>query len=288
MPARHANSARCRILRELRADEHEFWRLARHRKSRPIVNGEPGGQDRPADRLAKLQREALDRFELELSDMRTTMAAMASCCEQSLTRLRDAQWVPYESTSRLVDDIATGSEAERVEIARLTEELAATRLELERVRAECRAEIEAIREEAARECAEAVASSQRELEEARELANLAVESELNVREELTAMRARNQEIVDAQMLRLIEFKRELEVASAEARARAAAENSGDSGPAQDQTPAAAEPQAPAAAAPAPATAAPELNRHHRAPEFSAIEAVLASSPPVAAWERLGA
>src|SRR5689334_3988599 len=180
MPARHANSARCRILRELRADEHEFWRLARHRRTPPVMNSEPDAQDRPADLLAKLQREAADRFELELSDLRTSMAAMAACCEQSLTRLRDAQWVPYAGASRIVDDITAGSNGDRAEVARLTEELAVARLELERVRTECRAEIEAVREEAAREREEAVATCHRELEEARELANLAVESELKV------------------------------------------------------------------------------------------------------------
>jgi hypothetical protein len=236
-------------------------------------------QDRPADLLEKMQAEAIHRFELELDDLRTTMAAMAACCEQSMTRLRDARWVPYDAASRLVEEVTAAADAERSEAGRLAQDLAAAREEIERVREQCRVEVEAAHDEAARQSEEAVGSCQRELEEARALAQLAMEAELKVREELTAVRARNQEIIDAQMLRLLEFKRELGLGLSPAEANGAR--------AVDETPA-SEPVGPVAVPqPVHAEIIPPLepDRHRHAPEFSAIEAVLAGSPPVAAWER---
>src|SRR5437899_8506527 len=74
-----------------------------------------GNELQPAavDLLTKMQSKAIERFELELSDLRTTMMAMAMCCEQSLTRLRDARWISFDAASRLVTDLSEAAEAER-------------------------------------------------------------------------------------------------------------------------------------------------------------------------------
>lgn len=253
-------------------------------------------QDRPGDLLAKLQSDAIHRFELELDDLRTTMAAMAACCEQSLTRLRDARWVPFDAASQLVDNVTASADRERATAAQLAEELAGAQRELDRVKDECRAEIEAAyesaareREDAARQREEAAAACERELEEARAFAQLAIESESKVRNELNAVRARNQEIIDAQMLRLMEFKRDLEQSST------AAPRPVDVAAPQPLMPAHAieafEPEAPVGPQPVPERPRLEVipplesTRHRHAPEFDAIEAVLAATQPVEAWER---
>ncbi len=237
--------------------------------------------------LAAMQSQALERFELELGDLRTTMMAMATCCEQSLARIRDARWVSFDSASQVITELSERAEAERARAEQLSEELQIARRELDDVREECHAEIEAAREAALRYRDETAASCLRELNAARELAASAMEAENRVREELTAMQARNQEIVDSQMLRLVELKRELEKASAEAdAARAAAEAAnreafaklgqrGRAGESETQ-PRAAEPSARPV----------DRNRHQVTPEFDAIEAALADSPPVPAWERI--
>lgn len=103
------------------------------------------------------------------------------------------------------------------------------------------------------------------------------------------MQARNQEIVDTQMLRLVELKRELEVASAEAdRARVAAETANREAVAKlgqrvEQQQPRPQPVQPEQPRPQPVRRDPTLNDID--PEFAAIEAVLAGSPPVPAWER---
>ena len=103
------------------------------------------------------------------------------------------------------------------------------------------------------------------------------ELEWGARQELTAMQARNQEIVDAQMLRLVELKRDLEAASVQAEvSRVAAESANRE--------AVAKLAQRAAAAPEPRRHDP--GRNDLAPEFAAIEAALAGSPPVPAWERI--
>jgi hypothetical protein len=256
-------------------------------------------QDRPADLLLKLQSDALHRFELELDDLRTTMAAMAACCEQSLTRLRDARWVPFEAASQLVDEVAAEAERERSAASELAEELAEARRELERVKDECRVEIESVyeaaareREDAARQREEAAAACERELEEARAFAQLAIESESKVRSELNAVRARNQDIIDAQMLRLMEFKRDLEqssttvmrpvpVGEAAAPQRSLPQPAIESFEPETQPAPQVVPERPRLEVIPPL----ESTRHRHAPEFDAIEAVLASTQPVDAWER---
>ena len=97
-----------------------------------------------------------------------------------------------------------------------------------------------------------------------------MDAEANVREQLTPMQARNQEIVDAQMLRLVELQRELERTSAEAERPHAAERivPEPSGGAQSQ--------------PRPV----EAKRNHLTPEFHVLDAAVAGSPPVPAWERI--
>jgi len=246
------------------------------------------------DVLARMQGKAIERFELELSDLRTTMMAMATCCEQSLSRLRDARWISFDAASRIVTDLSEAAETERSRASWLAGELDAAKRQVDDVRAECRSEVDAARRElddlrtqcevevaVAREAAiryrdDTAAACARELNAARELATSAMEAEARVREELTAMQARNQEIVDAQMLRLVELKRELERASAQAdRARAA-------GDAANREAVAKLAQRVPAEQPRPV----ETSRNQLTPEFDAIEAVLAGSPPVTAWERI--
>jgi len=251
------------------------------------------------DLLTKMQSKAIERFELELSDMRTTMMAMATCCEQSLARLRDARWISFDAASRLVTDLSEAAEAERSRASHLSEDLEAAKRELDEVRAECRTEIGAVKHEldnvrtqcemeiaVARKAAihyrDETAAFTRELNSAHELAALAKDAEERVREELNAMQARNQEIVDAQTLRLVELKRELERASAEAdRARAAAGLVNcEAGAKLPQRAVLEQPRA-VESQPRPV----EANRNLLTPQFEAIEAVLAGSPPVAAWEQ---
>ena len=237
-----------------------------------IENPPPPG---PLQLLAKMQSKASDRFELELGDLRTSMTAMAACCEESLGRLRDARWLPFDSVSRLVTELTEAADAERARSASANEELAATKRALEEFRTECRAELESARAMALRYREEAAASFAHELNAARELAVAAMDAEAKARQELTAMQARNQEIVDAQMLRLVELKRDLEAASVQAeRARVAAETANREAVAKLARRVVTEPR----------QANP--NRNDLTPEFSAIEAALASSPPVAAWERI--
>jgi hypothetical protein len=249
------------------------------------------------DLLARMQSKAVERFELELSDLRTTMMAMATCCEQSLTRLRDARWISFDAASRIVTDLSEAAETESSRASWLAGELDAAKRQLDDVRAECRSEVDAARREiedirtqcevevaVAREAAvryrdDTAAASARELNAARELATSAMEAEARVREELTALQTRNQEIVDAQMLRLVELKRELERASAEAdRARVAADAANREAVAKLAQRVAPEPPRPV-----------EPSRNQLTPEFEAfeaIEAALAGSPPVPAWERI--
>jgi len=235
-------------------------------------NTHPSG---PLQLLAKMQSKASDRFELELGDLRTSMTAMVACCEESLARLRDARWLPFDSVVRLVTELSEAADAERQRAARLSEELEATKRGVETFRTECLAELKSARAAAVRAREEAAASYAQELTAAHELAVAAMDAEAKARQELTAMQARNQEIVDGQMLRLVELKRDLEAASAQAeRARMAAEASNREAVAKLAQKIPSEPKH------------HEPKRNDTAPEFSAIEAALAGSPPAPAWERI--
>jgi chromosome segregation ATPase len=263
------------------------------------MSTENESQAAAVDLLAQMQSKAIERFELELSDLRTTMMAMATCCEQSLARLRDVRWISFDAASRLVTDLSDAAEAERSRASHLSEDLEAAKRELDEVRAECRTEIAAAKHEldsVRTQCEMEIAVARkaavhyrdeteaftRELNAAHELAALAKEAEAKVREELNAMLARNQEIVDAQSLRLVEMRRDLECASAEAdRARAAAESANREAVAKLAQRAVHEPPRAVESQPRPV----EANRNLLTPQFDAIEAVLAGSPPVAAWEK---
>jgi len=263
------------------------------------MSTENESQAAAVDLLAQMQSKAIERFELELNDLRTTMMAMATCCEQSLARLRDVRWISFDAASRLVTDLAEAAEAERSRASHLSEDLEAAKRELDEVRAECRTEIGAARQELDNmrtECEMEIAVARkaalhyrdeteaftRELNAAQELAALAKEAEVKVREELNAMLAHNQEIVDAQSLRLVELRRELECASVEAdRARAAAESANREAVAKLAQRAVHEQPRTVESQPR----LVEANRNLLTPQFDAIEAVLAGSPPVAAWER---
>jgi len=231
----------------------------------------------PLQQLAKLQVKASERFELELGDMRTSITAMAACCEESLSRLRDARWVPFDSVAKVVTELSEAVDAERARSARLAEELETAKRAVEQFRVDCRAELESARAAALRFREETSSAYAQELNAARELAVAAMDAEAKARQELTAMQARNQEIVDAQMLRLVELKRDLEAASVQAEvSRVAAESANRE--------AVAKLAQRAAAAPEPRRHDP--GRNDLAPEFAAIEAALAGSPPVPAWERI--
>jgi hypothetical protein len=251
------------------------------------------------DLLTTMQSKAIERFELELSDLRTTMMAMATCCEQSLARLRDARWVSFDAAARLVTGLSEAAKAERSRASHLSADLEAAKRDLDGVRAECRMEIGAARHEldnVRTQCEMEIAVARkaalhyrdesavftRELNAAHEVAALAKDAEASVREELNAMQARNQEIVDAQTLQLVELKRQLERASAEADlARAAAESANREAVAKLAQRAVLEQPRAVESQPRPV----EANRNLLTPQFEAIDAVLAGSPPVAAWEQ---
>jgi hypothetical protein len=278
MPAPRDNAARVRILRAVGADQQEFGRLSQQRRKSPWARAEAErGSDRaPAERLAALRDEAAARFELELSDMHATLVAMTACCEQSLSRLRDARWVSFEAASTLVNDLSAACDRERARAEQLSADLHSTTRELEEVRQECRVAREQAEESAARAREAAAAALREELAAARGIAEGATAAEARLREELVAVRTRNQEIIDAQMLRLAEFKRELELASAESgRGRP---------PAADSAPFLL-PDPPVQSA-LEALRNTNLERNQGTPQFDAIEAVLAGSPPVAGWQGL--
>jgi hypothetical protein len=220
--------------------------------------------------LPTLQREATERFARELDDVR---AAMAASCEQAVGRLLDTRWVPLEAVTQLVDDLTAVATRERERAANLAAVLESTKRDAEAIREQSRAAVNAAQETAARERVEYVASLIRELDTARETATSAAASEAQLREELAAVRARCQDIVDAQTLQLTEFKRGLEQASAEAcRARAeaeAAKKEASTRPAQVTALVKSRPQA-------------KPGQNDSAPQFDAIEAVLAQSPPLGA------
>jgi hypothetical protein len=216
------------------------------------MSTEHDSRDRALNLISKMQGHAIQQFELELAEMRATMIAMTAYFEQSLTRFRDARLIPFDAVSQIVTDLADAADAERSHAARIGEDLEAARRQIDSVRAESVAEIRAARE-----------------------------AEARVRQDLRAIQTRNQEIVDTQMLRLVELKRELEAVSADTdRVRIGAE------PANKETVARLSQKA----VPPQIDLEPAPSRHHLSPLFSAIESALAETPPVpAAWEeRVGA
>lgn len=206
---------------------------------------EPASQPSTADIVAKVQTKIIEQLEVELNEMRAAMSSM-------------------------IADLTATADRERAQAATLAAELDAARRELDDVRHECRLEIEDIDKRSVRYCEETAARYAQELSAARERAQSAVAAEASAREQLAALQARNQEIADAQMLRIVELKRQLDLANATAAA----------------TPSEA-PVEPARRPVRPDVTRHDPNRHRRPPEFAAIEAALAGSPPVAAaWERI--
>jgi hypothetical protein len=264
------------MLRTVHPEQQEFARLSQQRKKSPWTRAEATSDAPPVEQLAARRDEAAARFALELSDMQATLLAMTACCEQSLNRLRDVRWVTFEAASSLVNELAAARDRERARAEQLSQNLNATTRELAEARQECRLAREHAEATAAGARDVAAAECREELAAAREKAENAAAAEARLRDELIAVRTRNQDIIDAQMLRLAEFKRELELASAESgRARA--------------TTAAASPfllPDPPAETPRELLRNADLDRNRQPPEFDAIEAVLAGSPPVAAWQGL--
>ena len=249
------------------------------------MSTEHGLKDRALDALARIQSQTLERCELELNEVRAAMMAVTARCEQSLTSMREARLVPFGAVSELVTALCAAADAERSRAASVKDELETARRELEDVRTDCRAQIATAHEAAARHREETVASCLRELNAARDLAMSAVSAEARVREELTAMQTRNQEIVDAQMLRLAELKRELESASAETeRAHVAAETASRQAAARPLAGPVELIEPMEQSASQDIILEPEPSRHHLAPLFSAIDAALAENPPVPVWE----
>jgi hypothetical protein len=215
------------------------------------MSTEHDSRDRALNLIAKMQGHAIQQFELELAEMRATMISMAAYFEESLTRLRETRLVPFDAVSELVTDLAAAADLERSRAAHVNESLEAARRDMESLRAESLLEIRAARE-----------------------------AEARVRQDLKTFQARNQEIVDAQMLRLVELKRELEAASAETdRVRIEPEAASTEVVARLRQ---------NAVVPA-IDLEPAPSRHHLSPLFSAIDSALAETPPVPAWEeRVGA
>jgi hypothetical protein len=282
MPAPRDNAARLRILRTVHADQKEFARLSharasQGRKTSPWTRSDAAADASPLERLATLADEAAARFALELSDMHATLLAMTACCEQSLKRLSDVRWVTFDSAASLVNEAIAARDRERTRGEQLAADLNAATRALADARQECRLAREQAEQVAARAREAAAAEYRDELAAARQLAEKATAAEARLNEELTAVRVRNQEIVDAQMLRLAQFRRELELASAgSGRARANAAVSASPFLLPDP---------PVEGSKAPERSA-DLERNQQPPEFDAIEAVLAGSPPVAAWQGL--
>ena len=221
--------------------------------------------------LATLQPEAIERFERELDEVRS---AAAACYEQALGRLREVRWVPLDAVSTLIGELSSMIDSERERSTTLASDLEAARREVEAIRAQCHESVHAAREAALRERNDAVVGFARELRAARELARAAAAAEVQAREELAAVQTRSQETIDRQMLELIALKRESDEASVEvARLRAEAE--------QGQR-TVARPAEPATNRVLP-TPQDDVPPNERTPEFAAIEAVLAGSPPLGAW-----
>jgi hypothetical protein len=227
-------------------------------------------EKRRDDVLATLQSQSA-RFDRELADVRS---AISECYERSIGRLSDARWVPLDEVTRIVDELNGAVALEQARAMSLAADLEAARCEVENVRALCEVAVHSANEAAAREREEAEKFS-RDLSAALEAARASAATELQLRQELRAVQVRSQEIVDGQMLQLVEFKRELEQASAEAdRARAQVESVR-----KENVRRLAQVQ--------PISAKVEAARKDRVPEFAAIEAVLAGSPPVGTWQRAG-
>src|SRR5215471_8034333 len=115
------------------------------------------------DILARMQSETHQRLELELNELRTAMMAMATSCEQSLTRLRGTRWIAIDDASRAVAEYSEAAETERSRAAQLTGDLETAKLQLDEVRAASRTEVEA----AKRELDEVHATSRTQLEAAK-------------------------------------------------------------------------------------------------------------------------
>jgi hypothetical protein len=276
MPASHDNAGGPRLLREVHADQQEFARLSEARKKSPWTRAELAPAAPHLERLATVRDEAAGRFALELNDMHATLLAMTACCEQSLNRLRDVQWVTFDAASTLVNELAAARDRERARADQLSGDLTVATRELEEVREQLRIASDKTEEAAARAREAAAAECREELVAAREVAEKATAAEARLRDELVAVRTRNQEIIDAQMLRLVEFKRELELASSETgRHRSVAASAS---PFLLPDPPVQNPREPGRSA--------DVERNQQPPEFDAIEAVLAGSPPVAAWQGL--
>jgi hypothetical protein len=238
-------------------------------------------EDRQVDLLATLQTEARERFDRELEDVR---AATVACYEQAVGRLREARWVPLDAVSRLFDDLSTVVDLERARATRLAADLEeakrdldSARQDLETARAQCQAAVNAAKEAAARERDELEARLASQLNAARDRAESSSAAEAQAREELAAVRLQSQEIVDAQMLRLIEFRRQLDDASVQDE-QASADDVTVAPIGHDPS---SSPEPTTVTKMTPRTEA----RQNEAPEFSAIEAVLAGNPPVGAWQK---
>jgi len=226
------------------------------------------------DPLTAIRTEAGDRLARELHNVRI---ALTVCYDEAVERLSDNQWVPLDLVTQLVNKLVGETAAERERAAGLGHALAAAKGEVQNIRAECEAVINATQAAAAQERKETAARFAQELNAAREAVKSAAAVESHTRAELSNVRKRCQEIVDAQMLQLVKFKRELEFGEGTPkidRARPAANAASrdtDPNPTQAATPVATV-----------VGARVERNRNG-APGFDAIEAALAESPPLGKW-----
>jgi vacuolar-type H+-ATPase subunit H len=244
-----------------------------------VVNDRPGARTTPDDspsnaleRLEAIRTEASDRLTRDLTNVRSALTA----CYDAVARLDETQWVPFDLVSRLVQELSASASAERERANGLAAALEAAKHDAVRAQSETQRAIEAAREEAARERKEIVNRAERELLETRKQMQAAVSAESRLQSDLGATRDRFQQIVEAQMLQLMTFRKEIEQATPK----------GDRPRPVTLVPAAREPAPPPK--PPEATVASigariERRRGTEAPAFDAIEAVLADSPPLGRW-----
>jgi hypothetical protein len=224
-------------------------------------------------RLEALRTEAGERLTRDLTNVRSALTT----CYEAVARLDETQWVPFDVVSRLVQELAAKASAERDRANSLGAALEVAKQDIQRVRAESQRAVEASREEVARERKDIAARTERELLEARKLMQAAASAESRLQSDLGATRDRFQQILEAQMLQLMTFRREIDQTTPKTTDRP-----------RPAAPTLVSREAPPQPKPSEATvtsinARPERRRGADAPAFDAIEKVLADSPPLGRW-----
>lgn len=216
-----------------------------------------------------IRTEASKRLTRELQDVRR---ALTGYYDQAIARLDENQWVPRDLVVQLMNELSGETKAEQERGAALQVALELAQQEAETIRKECETTINAVRQGAVRDQQQTVARAEQEVNAAREAARAA---EARLRAEIAAERKKFQEIVDAQMLQLVAFKREIEQEGSKTagsrQAAAAPDRQASTRQTLVETPV------------VPISARSEERRRGEPPAFDAIEAALADSPPLGRW-----